>query len=178
MAKFIGTIGAVKKVLTSKSLGTKYWSKRFNLSVFSINVVDVWLVHQGITGRAETQADFYNYLAEEMIDNTYDRFMIRIAEGRRRNIVDSHDKTFDDDNPLFVRINGSPRCGISLHMNPTKKRRNKRGGAETQYLIQGECKVFRKKTTHVCSDYEDTNTVKMKCGSATLRKTVPVFHSM
>ena len=39
-----------------------------------------------------------------MIDNTYDRFMMCSAEGRRMNIVDSDDKTFDDDNPLFGRI--------------------------------------------------------------------------
>ena len=85
-----------------KKLGTKDWSKRFNLSVFAMNVVDVWLAYQGITGTAETQADFRNYLAEDMIDNTYDRFMMRSAEGRRRNIVDSDDETFDDDNPFLA----------------------------------------------------------------------------
>ena len=31
--------------------------------------------------------------------------MMRSAEGRRRNIVDSDDKNFDDDNPLFDPIN-------------------------------------------------------------------------
>ena len=56
-----------------------------------MNVVDVWLAYQGITGTAEIGADFYNYIAEEKIDNTYDRFMMRSAEGRRRNIVDSDD---------------------------------------------------------------------------------------
>ena len=110
-----------------------------------------------ITGTTETQADFYNYLAEEMIDNTYDRFMMRSAEGRRRNIVDSDDETFDDNNPLFGKINGAPRCGIYLHVTPTKRRRKKRDRRETQYLLQGECKVFRKKMTHVCSDCSDTN---------------------
>ena len=85
-----------------------------------------------------------------MIDNTYDRLMMRIEEGTRRNIVDSDDKTFDDNNPLFGRINGATRCVIVIHMIPTNKRRKKRDGTETQYLIQGECKVFQKKTTHVC----------------------------
>ena len=47
-----------------KKLGTKYWSKRFNLSVFAMNVVYFWLDYQGITGMAETQAGFSNYLAE------------------------------------------------------------------------------------------------------------------
>ena len=60
-----------------KTLVTKDWSKRFNLSVFAMNVVDVWLAYQCITGTAETQAYLYNYIAEEIIDNTYDRFMMR-----------------------------------------------------------------------------------------------------
>ena len=73
-----------------------------------------------------------------MIDNTYDRFMVRRAEGRSRTLVDSEDKTVDDDNPLFFWINGSPRCGISLHLTPTNESRKKRGGKETQYLLQGK----------------------------------------
>ena len=76
----------------------------------------------------EIKADFHNYLDEEMIDNTYDRFMIRRAEGRRRKIVDSNDDFVDDKNPLFVRINGDTRFGIDLHVKPTKKRRKNRDG--------------------------------------------------
>ena len=103
-----------------------------------MNVVNVWLAYQGINRTAETQSDFYHYLAKEMIDNTYDRLMMRNADGRRKNIVDSDDKKFDDDNPLLGRINGSPIFGISLHVTPTKKRRKERDGTETKYLIQGE----------------------------------------
>ena len=93
-----------------------------------MNVVDVWLEYQCINRTADIQADLYNYLAEEMIDNTYDRFMMRRAEGRRRTIVDSDDDNADDENPLFGRINGAPRCEISLRVNSTKKRGNKRDG--------------------------------------------------
>ena len=75
-------------------------------------------------------------------------------------IVDSDDKTLDDNSALFERINGAPRCGIALHVTPTKNRRKKRDGKETQYLIQGECKVFRKKTANVCLDCADTDAVK------------------
>ena len=89
---------------TEKKLGTKDWSKLFNLSVFEMNVVDVWLAYQCITRKADTQADLYNYLSEEMIDTICDRFMMWSAEVRRRNIVDSDDKNFDDDNPLFGRV--------------------------------------------------------------------------
>ena len=86
--------------------------------------------------------------------------MIWSVEGRRRAIVDSYDKTVDDDNPLFGRINGDPRCGIDLHVKPTNNRRNNRDGTETQYLLQGECKVFWKKKTHVCLDCADIDAVK------------------
>ena len=83
---------------------------------------------------------------KEMIDNTHDRFMIRNAEGRRRKIVDSDDDYVDNTKPLFGRINGAPRCGISLHVTPTNNSRKKRDGTDTQYFLQGECNVFRKKT--------------------------------
>ena len=61
-----------------------------------------------------------------MIDNTYDRFMMWSEEGGRSTIVDSDGETFDDDNLMFGGINGAPRCGIALHVTPTKKRRKKR----------------------------------------------------
>ena len=67
-----------------------------------------------------------------MIDNTYDRFMIRSAYGRRRTIVDSDKDYVDDENPLFFQINGATRCVISLHVTPAKKRINHRDGIETQ----------------------------------------------
>ena len=118
MEKLIGTIGAARKVLTRKKLGTKYWSKRFNLSVFAMNAVDVRLAYQCTARTEDNQYDFYNYISGEIIDTTYARFMILSSEGRRRTIVDSDDNTFDDDNPLFERINGDPRGGISLHVTP------------------------------------------------------------
>ena len=91
-----------------------------------MNVVDVWLEYQGITGTTETQAGFYNYLNGDMIDNTYNRFMIRSTYRRRRIIVDYDDKKFDDYNPLFGLINGAPRCLIDIHVTPNKNRKKKR----------------------------------------------------
>ena len=86
--------------------------------------------------------------------------MIRSAEGRRRENVDDDDYYVDDDNPLFGRINGAPRCVVSLHVTPNKKRSKKRDGIETKYLITCECKVCRKKMTHMCLEYADTDAVK------------------
>ena len=58
--------------------------------------------------------------------------MIRSTEEMRRTIADSDDETVDDENPFFVQINGAPRCGISLHVTPTNKRRNNRDWNDTQ----------------------------------------------
>ena len=82
-------------------LGTKDWSNRFNLYTFGVDVVDVWLEYQGITRTSEIQPEFYNYLDEYMLDNTYNRFMIRRAEGRRRTIFDYDDNYVNYYNPLF-----------------------------------------------------------------------------
>ena len=118
-------------------MGTKDWLKWFNLSNFAMNVVNVWLAYQGITRTAESQFYLYNYLGEEMIDNTYNRFMIRRTERGGRTVVDSDDDYVDDENPLFGRIYGAPICGIALHVTPTNNSRKKRDGSDSQYLLQG-----------------------------------------
>ena len=73
-----------------------------------------------------------------MMENTYNRFMIRRAEGRRKTVVDSDDDYFNEKNSLFGRISGEPRSGIALHITTTKNGSKKRDGIETQYLLQGE----------------------------------------
>ena len=97
-----------------------------------MNVIEFWLSYQCINGKKDTKDDFYYYLSEEMIDNTYDWFMMWSAERRRKSIVDTDYETFDDNNPLFIRINCAPRCVIALHVTPNKKVSKKRDVAETQ----------------------------------------------
>ena len=45
MEKLIGKIGEChqESLEIEKKLGTKDWSKQFNISVFAMNVVGVWL---------------------------------------------------------------------------------------------------------------------------------------
>ena len=95
-----------------------------------------------------------------MIDNTYNRFMMQSVEGRGGAIVDSDEETCGDDNPLFGRINGAPRYVIAIHVTPAKKSRKKRDGTETRYLLQGQCKVFLKKTSQKCSDCAESDVIK------------------
>ena len=89
---------------------------------------------------------------------------------RRRTIVDSEDETINDDNPLFGRIYGAPRCGIALYFTPTKKMRKKRYGTETQNLLQGKFKVIGRRQLMCVWIVRTQMRSKMKCGSATLRK--------
>ena len=66
-----------------KKIETKEWSKRVNMSIFAMCVVDTWLVYNGCKQSDDaaqmneqqahsTQKEFYTLLAEELIDNSYD----------------------------------------------------------------------------------------------------------
>ena len=57
---------------TEKKLETKKWDMRVNLTIFSMIVVDTWLVYSQATGSTELQSEFYVRLAEELIDNNID----------------------------------------------------------------------------------------------------------
>ena len=67
-----------------------------------------------------------------MIDNTYDRLIIRRADGRRSTFVDSYEDDVDDKNKLFVWINATPRCGIDLYVALTKNNMQKRDEIDNQ----------------------------------------------
>ena len=99
---------------------------------------------------------------------------MRSAEGRRRTIVNSDDENFDDDNQLFDRINGAPRCGIALHVTPTNKSMGKK--LNTCFKASARSSGRRR---HMCVRIvRKPMRSKMKCGSVTPRQTVTVLQSM
>ena len=49
---------------TEKKLETKKWDMRVNLTIFSMIVVDTWLVYSQATGSTELQSEFYVRLAD------------------------------------------------------------------------------------------------------------------
>ena len=57
---------------TNKKLETTKWDMRVNLTIFSMSVVDTWLVYSQATGSTELQSGFFVRLAEELIDNNID----------------------------------------------------------------------------------------------------------
>ena len=63
-----------------RTIRTKDWSKRVNTSIFGMIIVDTMNFHQACVHQNEidsTPDDFFNYLAEEMIDNTLDNRGLR-----------------------------------------------------------------------------------------------------
>jgi hypothetical protein len=135
------------------------WSQRVNL--FSICVVDSWLVYKESTGCSESQHEFYTVLAEELIDNTFDQ----PVHARRSSSSSS---------PSAVSQNGFVRAGVGPHLTPTRRKRKKRDGTLTNHVHQGYCVVCSKKTTMVCSvcrggPEQDGGDSMYVCGSKTTR---------
>ena len=100
---------------TEKKLETKKWDMRVNLTIFSMIVVDTWLVYSQVTGSTELQSEFNVCLAEELIDNNIDS-----RPQRRRN---SGEDGSDSNNKSPVMMStGRVRAGVSCHLTPTKCR--------------------------------------------------------
>ena len=135
-----------------RKLETKNWSVRLNLSILGIIIVDAWKVYKGTLGEnTEDEQDFYENLAEEMIDNDFERVYTRRNRGSPSATSPSN----------LVSRDGRVRSGTSAHLTPTKKRRKRKvpggGFIETNYRQQMRCKVCGKKTIHLCSQCQDEN---------------------
>jgi hypothetical protein len=132
-------------LMLERKLGTMDWSLRVNLSLFGMCVVDAWLMYSKCTETEEKQREFYELLAEEMIDNTHD------LRGRR------HAPNSVTGSPELITPDGHMRTGIGAHLTPTKRKRKTKDGKDTSYMQQGRCNVCGMKTTMVCSECQDEN---------------------
>ena len=78
---------------------------RVNLTIFSMIVVDTWLVYSQVTGSTALQSEFYVHLAEELIDNNIDSQ----PQHRRNSGEDGSDS--NDESPVMTRT-GRVHAGI------------------------------------------------------------------
>ena len=144
---------------TEKKLETKKWDMRVNLTIFSMIVVDTWLVYSQATGSTELQSEFYVRLAEELIDNNIDS-----RPQRRRN--SGEDGSDSNDESPVMTCTGRVRAGVSCHLTPTKRRRRTGDGVLTAQRLQGCCIECGKKTTYLCSacmDKDDESKTPWLC---------------
>ena len=135
---------------TKKKLETKKWDMRVNLTIFSMIVVDTWLVYSQATGSTELQSEFYVCFAEELIDNNIDSR----PQCRRNSGEDGTDSK--DESPVMTHT-GRVRAGISCHFKPTKCCCRTRDGELTVQRLQGCCIECGKKTTYLCSACMDND---------------------
>ena len=144
---------------TEKKLETKKWDMRVNLTIFSMIVVDTWLVYSQATGSTELQSEFYVRLAEELIDNNIDSR----PQCWRNSGEDGSDS--NDESPVMMRT-GRVRAGVSCHLTPTKHHCRTSDGELTVQRLQGYCIECGKKTTYLCSacmDNEDESKTPWLC---------------
>jgi len=136
-------------------LVTHDWSMRVNLSLLGMCVVDAWLLYAGARGPAAalTQNQFYEDLAAQLIDNTYDSVGLR-QRGVPGTVAGS---------------NGAPVVcfGVGVHLTPTLKRRK----GDSDHRAQRDCRVCKSgRTTLVCSSCRDGTGVDLFfCGPKTGR---------
>ena len=114
-------------------------------------VVDTWLVYNGAAQMNEqqahrTQKELYTLLAEELIDYSYD-------EVRRRRQCTGESTV--PDRALPIGEDGLPRCGLSAHLTPSKRRKVDPVGNQTKHHRQGRCNVSKINSTQLCSVCSD-----------------------
>jgi len=121
-------------------LVTHDWSMRVNLSLLGMCVVDAWLLYAGARGPAAAliQNQFYEDLAAQLIDNTYESLGLR-QRGVPGAVAGS------DGTPVVC-------FGVGVHLTPTLKRRK----GDSEHRAQRDCRVCKSsRTTLVCSSCRD-----------------------
>ena len=131
-------------------LRTHDWSQRVNISLLGVCIVDAWLLHSGARGAAALQqSDFYEDLAADLIDNSFDSVGWRPRGGAAAGEGEGGGAGAGEEAL-------GPAYGVGVHLKPTTKRRLDQSGGATPHLRQRycrECKAFR--STLVCSACRD-----------------------
>ena len=124
-----------------------------------MTVVDAWLMFKACVSESnETQKEFYELLAEEMIDNELDNVVTRNRHTRRR-----------PNTPVDAN-NVALSSGTGVHLTPTKeKRKNRDGIVRDKHLKQGRCSICDKKSSFICSECKADGDIKWLCHSKTGR---------
>ena len=71
--------------MIERKVKTTTWWRRVNMSIFALCVVDVYLLMtgcQGVDSDFSTARDFFQVLAEQLIDNSYDQRALRKRAAR------------------------------------------------------------------------------------------------
>ena len=120
-------------LMLERKLGTMSWWIRVGLSIFGMCVVDGYYVAKGCNIFRETPNQFFEGLAEELIDNEYDGRSIRRRSPPQSD--ESRRRTLDP----------------TSHLSPSKRKRKLKDGTVTRNTMQGRCGICDRKTSYVCN---------------------------
>jgi Transposase IS4 len=141
-----------------KKVETKDWSRRVNLTIFSMIVVDTWLEFNGLRNTQTlemNQKEFYSVLSEELIDNSFGSRAFPRSSPNNPTFQDACRRTIES---------GGPRSGVLAHLTPVKRMKYS-FGEQTTYRYQGRCKECQNKTTWQCSECEDNEKMTFLCST-------------
>ena len=129
-------------IMVEKKLGTHDWSKRVALSIFSMCVVDAFLVYKGCRDDDTLKIrDFIEQLSSELILNEYDK-----VRGRRS-------RNTSRESPGGSASSGDKRAPTAaMYLAPTKKMRR-----NNSHRTQGHCLVCKRHTTWICQGCKSDN---------------------
>ena len=124
-----------------RKLRTSIWWRRVNMSLFSMCVVDAFLLARGCQGPDAFGAagNFFAKLAEDLIDNRIDQRNLRKRAERQQQMMDSTVVPGHLDIPAYKQL---------VAPTPTKKFKKNR----PTHRVQGRCMVCGKYSSHVCRE--------------------------
>lgn len=133
-------------------LGTHDWSLRVNLTLLGMCLVDAWLLYSGArAGLAHlSQNAFYEDLAAQLIDNTFDTVGVRARGAARVAAGEASD--------------GTVRYGVGVHLTPTNKRRAGKTAKDADHRAQRDCRVCKRhRSSLVCSSCRENARGEVFC---------------
>lgn len=121
---------------------TTLWSRRVNMSLLGMMIVDSFLLAQGCQGgtRWRTAADFFVVLSEQLIDNTFEQRALRKRQARAA--ASGHGAHIS---------NGDSTGGLDASKQlcaPTPTKRPKK--CNPKHKAQGKCMTCKALSCHVC----------------------------
>jgi len=141
-------------------LVTHDWLMRVNLSLLGMCVVDAWMLYSEARGGTATlkQSEFYEDLAEQLIDKTFDAVGVRARE--------------DPGGAASAEEERAPRFGMGIHVTPTLKRRHGVSSKEGDHRAQRACRVCKRRgTSSLCSACRESPGMELYiCGPKTGRR--------
>jgi hypothetical protein len=111
-----------------KKIETKDWSWRVNLSIFSMIVVDTWLVFNAMRNTPTVepnQKEIYSVLSEFLIDNSYGS---RGCPSSQPQSSPTNAASFVQDACIRALESGGPHAGVLTHLTATCQATQKQQG--------------------------------------------------